>query len=117
MDNRPFRRHVDVAAASRRPAQMLFTDVVTPKKILAQNHRQTPWTKEERRTLSLRVACKDKWRRIECLQRNKAWQAAHNDARKQWLAGAPVPFPAGAWFVVQHCGAKAEQPACVEPFS
>jgi len=112
------REQIDEAeTVAREERSQSGRSVVTPRKVLAQSHKRTPWTKEERRTLSPRVACKDKWRRIECLQRNKAWQAAYDDARKQWLTGLQATFPAGAWFVVQHCGAKAEQPASVEPFS
>jgi len=112
------RERIDEAeTAAREERSKSGRDVVTPKKILAQSHRRTPWTREQGRTLSPRVACKDKWRRIECLQRNKEWQVAYNDARKQWLAGLHTSFPTGAWFVVQHCGAKAEPPPPPERFS
>jgi len=55
-------------------------------------------TSAPRRQLSPRVASKNKWRRIEALQRNKAWLAAYRAAFARLRAGfGDAVFPAGTY--------------------
>jgi hypothetical protein len=59
-----------------------------------------------------RVACKDKWRRIERLQANKAWKAEYCERRDRWRAGdRDTVFPHGTYlYRVRHGVAVAERP-------
>ena len=73
--------------------------VVGRGRILRQSWRDSPTSHEPRRTLNPRVAARSKWHRIEALQRNKAFVAEHRAARLAWLAGIPVVFPAGTYWL------------------
>ena len=42
--------------------------------------------------------------RIEALQRNKQFVAEHRAARLAWLAGIPVIFPAGTYWLRRFAG-------------
>jgi putative transposase len=64
-------------------------------RVCAQRFFQFPKTREPRRGLSPRVACRDKWRRIELLQRSKEWLAAYREAmsaRSARVLDAVFPF-------------------------
>ena len=67
-------------------------------RVLAQKPSTRPATGEPRRTLSPRVAARDKWKRIEMLSRLKEFLRAYRDA---WLARRAgrrdVLFPAGTY--------------------
>jgi len=67
--------------------------------VLRQSWRDSPTTHEPRRVLNPRVASRNKWRRIEVLQRNKAFVSEYKAARLAWLAGMPVTFPAGTYWL------------------
>ena len=45
------------------------------------------------------VAARSKWHRIAALQRNKAFVAECRAARRAWLAGIPVVFLAGPYWL------------------
>ena len=64
---------------------------------LRQSPFDSPTSSAPRRQLSPRVKCADKWRRIETLTRNRAFVAAHREARLAWIAGASHAFPPGTW--------------------
>ncbi len=55
----------------------------------------TAW--EPRRTLRPRIAARNRWARVEALQRDRAFQEAYQVALKAWLAGLPAVFPAGTY--------------------
>jgi len=68
------------------------------REVLAQSRYQYPNTPEPRFEMSPRVACKDKWRRIERLQRNRAWREAYTEALRKWMDGdREVVFPYGTY--------------------
>ena len=68
------------------------------RKILAQSRHGQPTTREPRFGISPRVACKDKWRRIERLQYNKRWGRQYDTAMAAWHAGdRDVVFPPGTY--------------------
>jgi putative transposase len=53
---------------------------------------------EPRRGLNPRVACRDKWKRIEALGRLVEFLREYQRALKAWRAGAPgVIFPEGTY--------------------
>jgi putative transposase len=67
--------------------------------VLSQSWRSHPASHEPRRNLRPRVAVRSKWARIEALLRNRAFSAAYKTAREQWLAGIPVMFPPGTYWL------------------
>jgi len=64
-----------------------------------QRWNDSPDTREPRRGLNPRVACKNTWRRIEALARNKLWLDTYRSARAAFLAGAAAVFPAGTFWL------------------
>ena len=76
-------------------------------RVLAQKPTQTPWSKAPRRRLSPRIAVRDKWRRIEALQRLKSFCSDYRDAFERWRAGdREVEFPAGVYLMRVRHGVK-----------
>jgi len=73
--------------------------VIGRARVLRQSWRDSPTSPEPRRRLRPRVAARDKWRRIEALQRNKVFVAEYRSARLAWLAGNSVVFPAGTYWL------------------
>ena len=81
------------------------------RKVLQQSRYDTPMSREKRFKISPRVACKDKWRRIERLARNQAWLQAYRVALKKWRAGdRMVEFPAGTYKMRVLHGARCAGP-------
>jgi REP element-mobilizing transposase RayT len=73
--------------------------------VLAQSPWATPSTHEGRRLLRPRVACRDKWRRIEALQRLKQFAVAYRGAWLRFRAGhINTVFPAGTYSLRVHYG-------------
>jgi len=70
--------------------------------VKAQSITGRPCTKEPRRRLSPRIACRDKWRRIEALQQLESFVSAYRLALKSWRSGLRrVVFPAGTFRMAQ----------------
>lgn len=68
------------------------------KSVLRQSRHARPNSREPRFQMSPRVACRDKWRRIERLALDKAWALAYSIARKAWCGGERgVIFPNGTY--------------------
>jgi hypothetical protein len=69
-------------------------------RVLAQKPFATPAAGEPRRGLDPRVACRDKWRRIEALGRLVAFLRGYRDAWRAWRAGdATARFPPGTYLL------------------
>ena len=76
-------------------------------RVLAQNWFDSPDSFEPRRGLSPRVASRDKWRRIELLQRLSSFCREHRDALVRFLAGErEVEFPAGTYLMRIRFGVR-----------
>jgi len=66
--------------------------------VLDQSRHASPHTREPRFKPSPRVACINKWRRIEKLQADKQWRADYKRALERWRAGdRTVVFPPGTY--------------------
>jgi REP element-mobilizing transposase RayT len=81
-------------------------------RVLAQKPSARPATGEPRRTLSPRVATRNKWKRIEALLRLAEFGRAYREALTAWKAGVrEALFPPGTWQMrVQHAVACASCP-------
>ena len=89
--------------------------IVGRKAVLRQHWNASPNTREPRRGLSPRVACKNKWARIEALQRNKAFIDLYRSARADHLAGRGAVFPPGTWWLCRFAGMKCERIGSAAP--
>jgi len=79
--------------------------------VLSQDPYSCPKSFDPRFKLDPRVACKDKWRRIEMLGRLKEFQEAYREAWEAFKAGVKdVVFPAGTYWMVRHAGCAAASP-------
>jgi putative transposase len=78
--------------------------VLGRKAILRQSWRDSPDSREPRRVLRPRVAARSKWARVEALQRNRSFLFEYQHARKAWLAGHPIPFPPGTYWLARFAG-------------
>jgi REP element-mobilizing transposase RayT len=78
--------------------------VLGAERVLDQRPSSRPPGIEPRRTLNPRVACRNKWRRVEALRRLTGFTKAYAKALEQWRGGKrKVLFPAGTWLMrVQH---------------
>lgn len=81
-------------------------------RVLAQKPFESPTTVEPRRELSPRVACRDKWHRIEILQRNKTFLAEYRGALSAWKRRIKdVLFPYGTFLMAQRFGVAIAAPS------
>ena len=64
-----------------------------------QSWRDRPNSDAPRFGLRPQVACRNKWGRIEALQRNRHFLDAYYQARVLWLAGQPALFPPGTYWL------------------
>lgn len=72
--------------------------VLGRKAVLRQSAFDSPQSHEPRRQMSPRVATRNKWRRIEALQRNVEFLRAYAAALEAYQAGkAAAAFPAGTY--------------------
>ncbi|MBL4637051.1 MAG: hypothetical protein JKY56_24570 [Kofleriaceae bacterium] len=70
------------------------------KKVLAQRRHACPASYEEHFRNSPKVACNDKWLRIEKLRQNKQWLVDYKIALGQWRDGdREVEFPFGTYLM------------------
>jgi REP element-mobilizing transposase RayT len=95
------RRAEDRAAAELAASGRSFMGVA---RVLAQKPNSRPAPGEPRRGLNPRVACRNKWKRIETLLQLADFRAAYRGAFAAWRAGVrDVLFPPGTWLMrVQH---------------
>jgi hypothetical protein len=85
------------------------------KGVLRQHWSHRPNTREPRRGLSPRVACRNKWARIEALQRNQAFLDHYRGARADHLAGRDALFPPGTWWLCRFAGLKSAELGSTSP--
>jgi len=76
--------------------------------VLRQSPFDAPKSVPDRMGLNPRVACRDKWRRIEALGRLKEFLDAYREAWLAFKSGVKdVVFPAGTYWMVRHAGLPA----------
>lgn len=101
-----------IAAAERdaaRERRETGRSIVGRAAVRAQHWNDSPHSREPRRGLDPRVACKNTWRRIEALARNKAWLEAYRRAREAFVESMPaVCFPAGTFWLRRYAGVTCE---------
>jgi putative transposase len=73
--------------------------VLGRRAILQQSWRAYPTSREPRRQLRPRLACRNQWSRIEAHLRNRQFLAAYRAARDLWISGMQVLFPIGTYWL------------------
>jgi hypothetical protein len=99
-------RRIEAVAAEQRART--GAAVLGMKAVLKQRIHDRPRSHEPRRRLSPRVACRNTWRRIEALTRNRRFLVAYQAARALFIAGADAVFPAGSYWLRRFAGALCE---------
>ena len=89
--------------------------LVGRKGVLGQQWNHSPSMREPRRGLSPRVACRNKWARIEALQRNRAFLDQYRAARADHLAGREAIFPSGTWWLCRFAALKSAEVVATAP--
>ena len=72
--------------------------------VLRQSWRESPTSREPRRNLRPTIAARSLWVRLEAIQRKREFVVAHRAARLALLAGTPIPFPPGTYWLRRFFG-------------
>ena len=67
--------------------------------ILRQSWRDSPTSREPRRGLRPTIAARSLWARLEAIQRKRDFIAAYRRARLALIAGTPIAFPPGTYWL------------------
>jgi putative transposase len=78
--------------------------------VLRQSWRDSPTSREPRRTLRPTIAARSLWARLEAIQRKRDFVVAYRRARAAMLAGTPIPFPFGTYALRRFMGVAVEAP-------
>jgi hypothetical protein len=99
-------REIESLAAQRRAQS--GTPILGMKAVLKQPLGARPKSREPRRRLSPRVACRNTWRRIEALARNRHFLMAYNAARALLVNGLQAIFPPGCYWLRRFVHVRCE---------
>lgn len=81
------------------------------RRVVRQSPFASPATRERRRALSPRVACRNIWKRTEALQQLKAFLDAYRAAWQRYRLGDhDVIFPLGSYWLPVYAGARCSAP-------
>ena len=78
--------------------------------VLRQSWRESPTSREPRRGLRPTIAPRNFWVRLEAIQRDRTYVAKYRHARAGMLAGFPIPFPHGTYWLARFAGVAVEAP-------
>jgi hypothetical protein len=73
---------------------------------MRQSWQRSPTNRKPRRGLRPTIAAKNLWARLEAIQRKREFVTAYRGARRAWLAGTPIPFPAGTYWLRRFMGVE-----------
>jgi putative transposase len=78
--------------------------------VLRQSWRDSPTSRQTRRGLRPTIAGRNLWARLEAIQRKREFLVRYRAARLAFLAGTPVPFPHGTYWLSRFMGVPVETP-------
>ena len=78
--------------------------------VLRQSWRDSPTSREPRRGLRPTIAARSLWARLEAIQRKREFTVAYRRARQALLAGMPIPFPYGTYWLGRFMGVEVAGP-------
>ena len=73
-----------------------------------QSWRESPTSREPRRNLRPTIAARSWWARLEAIQRKQEFTDAYRAARRALLAGVPILFPPGTYWLRRFMGVSVE---------
>ncbi len=76
--------------------------------VMRRSWRESPTSKAPRRGLRPTIAGKDLWKRLEAIQRKQEFVERYRIARQALLAGAPIPFPYGTYWLKRFMNVPVE---------
>ena len=74
--------------------------------VLRQSWRDSPTSREPRRGLRPTIAARSLWARLEAIQRKRDFITAYRRARQALIAGTPIPFPPGTYWLRRFLGVE-----------
>jgi hypothetical protein len=74
--------------------------------VMRQSWQSMPKSRRPRRGLRPTIAAKNLWARLEQIQTNRDFARDHKKARRALLAGTPIPFPAGTYWMRRFVGVE-----------
>ena len=74
--------------------------------VLRQSWRESPTSREPRRGLRPTIAARNLWARLEAIQRKRDFINAYRRARQALMAGTPIPFPPGTYWLHRFLGVE-----------
>ena len=81
--------------------------------IRAQSPFSSPKTREPRGRINPRIACRDKWKRIERIRQRQAFLSQYRHALALWREGnTDVVFPAGTYWMRHHANVRCADDPC-----
>ena len=81
--------------------------------IRAQSPFGSPKTREPRGRINPRIACRDKWKRIERIRQRQAFLSQYRHALALWREGnTDVVFPAGTYWMRHHANVRCADDPC-----
>jgi putative transposase len=98
------KRVAEVEREEARKRAATGTSVLGRYAVLRQSWRDSPTSREPRRGLRPTFAARSIWARIEASQRKREFVAAYRQARLALLAGTPIPFPPGTYWLRRFMG-------------
>jgi hypothetical protein len=94
------RQRIDELEAQARQQRVSQRRAVLGRKaVCRQDFRAQPKTVEPRRKLRPTIAARNRWARVEALQRNRSFQEAYRAARLLWDAMGCAEFPPGTYWM------------------
>ena len=78
--------------------------------VLRQSWRDSPTSREPRRTLRPTIAARSLWVRLETIQRKREFTEAYGKARRALVLGTPIPFPYGTYWFHRFLSVAVETP-------
>jgi putative transposase len=94
----------ELAAAARRAET--GQRVLGRNAVMRQSWETSPKSRKPRRGLRPTIAAKRLSARLEEIQSRRDWRRDYRKARKAMLAGSPIPFPAGTYWLRRFAGAE-----------
>jgi hypothetical protein len=94
----------EVVAAARRAKT--GRRVLGRNAVMRQSWQASPKSRKPRRGLRPTIAAKNLWARLEAIQRKHEFVRDYREARRALLAGTPIPFPAGTYWLHHFIGVE-----------
>jgi hypothetical protein len=94
----------ELAEAARRAA--LGQRVLGRNAVMRQSWQSSPKSRKPRRGLRPTIAAKNPWTRLQEIRAMRVFVNAHRAARRALLAGTPIPFPPGTYWLRRFMGVE-----------